>query len=123
MRFTSRCGRSTDEYFASESPDGSIRTHEHLGTLLSLLDRASSCWWGCRQGDHAAEQLVGRCCSYGLCAFRLARSGFYDESIALARTVGEITNLAVLFVTDATLLQDWRTADEKTRRDKYCPVA
>jgi len=123
LRFTSQCERSTDEYLTSESPLGSISTHEHLGTLLSLLDRASSCWWGCRQGDHTTEQLVGRCCSYGLSAFKLARSGFYDESIALARTVGEITNLAVLFVTDATLLQDWRTADEKTRRAKYSPVA
>jgi len=67
--------------------------------------------------------LVGRCCSYGLGAFKLARSGFYDESVSLARTVGEITNLAVLFVTDPSALQEWRTVDERTRRDKFCPVA
>lgn len=67
--------------------------------------------------------LVGRCCSYGLCSFKLARSGFYDESVSLARTVGEITNLAVLFLTDPIALQEWRTADERTRRDKYSPVA
>jgi hypothetical protein len=123
LRFTAKCESSTDEYLALESPQGPINTHQHLGTLFSLLDRASSCWWGCRQGDHAAEMLVGRCCSYGLCAFKLARSGFYDESVSLARTVGEITNLAVLFVTDPSVLLDWRTADERTRRDKYSPVA
>jgi hypothetical protein len=123
LRITSQCERLTDEYLALESPQGSINAHEHLGTLLSLLDRASSCWWGCRQGDHAAEMLVGRCCSYGLCAFKLARSGFYDESVSLARTVGEITNLAMLFLAEPSALQDWRTVDERTRRDRYCPVA
>ena len=123
LQFTARCERSTDEYLASESTQDSIRTHEHLGTLLSLLDRASSCWWGCRGGDHTVEQLVGRCCSYGMGAFGLARSGFYDESIALARTIGEITNLAVLFATDTTVLQEWKTPDDRTRREKYSPVA
>src|SRR6266705_1427704 len=115
LRFTAECERLTDDYLASESPHGSITTHQHLGTLLSLLDRASSCWWGCRQGDHVAEMLVGRCCSYGLCAFKLARSGFYDESVSLARTVGEITNLAVLFITDPSVFQEWRTVDERAR--------
>lgn len=123
LRFTSQCERMTDEYLAAETPKGFITTHEHLGTLLSLLDRTSSCWWGCRQGDHAAEMLVGRCCSYGLCAFKLARSGFYDESVSLARSVGEITNLAVLFITDPSALREWRTVDERTRREKYRPVA
>ncbi len=119
LRFTSQCKRQTDEYLASESPQGSISTHEYLGTLISLLDRASMCWWGCRQGDQAAEMLIGRCCSYGLGAFKLARAGFYDESISLARTVGEHTNLAVLFVKDHSAIQDWRTTmDEK----KYWPV-
>ncbi len=123
LRFTADCERLTDEYLASASPHGSVTTHLHLGTLLSLLDRASSCWWGCREGNHAAEMLVGRCCSYGLCAFKLARSGFYDESVSLVRTVGEITNLAVLFVTDPKAFQEWQTVDERTRRNKYCPVA
>ena len=53
---------------------------------------------------------------------RLARSGAYDESLALTRTIWEITNLAVLFVADPTSLQDWRNADDQTRKDKYCPV-
>lgn len=123
LEFTAQCERASDEFLASESSEGLIKTHEHLGTLLSLLDRASSCWWGCGGGDHAAEMLVGRCCSYGMSVFKLARSGFYDESVALTRVVGEITNLAVLFTLDAALLRDWSMADEKTRRDKYSPVS
>jgi hypothetical protein len=55
-------------------------------------------------------------------AFKLARSGAYDESLALARTIWEITNIAALFVTDPTTFADWRNADERTRKDKYCPV-
>jgi hypothetical protein len=123
MRFASQCEQLTDTCLASESPEGLISTHVHLGTLLSLLDRVSSCWWGCHQGDHTAEQLVGRCCSYGMGAFKLARSGFYDESVALARIVGEITNLALLFVADPARLEEWKTTDERMRKSKYSPVA
>ena len=123
FRFASKCEQLTDACLAADTSEGAISTHVHLGTLLSLLDRASSCWWGCRQSDHAAEQLVGRCCSYGIGAFKLARSGFYDESVALARIVGEITNLAVLFVADPARLEEWKTTDERTRKNKYSPVA
>src|SRR5258706_6370234 len=90
LGITATCERSRDDYLASKSPEGSITTHEHLGTVLSLLDRASSCWWGCRKGDHVAEALVARANSYGLCAFKLARAGFYDEATSLARTIGEM---------------------------------
>jgi len=123
LRFTSECERLSDEYLASELSQNLMHTHEHLGTLLSLLDRASSCWWGCRKGNHAGEMIVGRCCSYGLCAFKLARSGFYDESVSLARTVGEITNLSLLFTVNPNAFQRWQTADERARRKEYSPVA
>jgi hypothetical protein len=36
---------------------------ENLGTVLSLLDRAASCFWSCRGGDHIIEYLAGRVCS------------------------------------------------------------
>jgi hypothetical protein len=34
-----------------------------------------------------------------------------------------MTNLAVLFFTDMALLEHWKTADDKARREKYSPVA
>lgn len=122
LRFTSKCERLTDAYLAFNSSHSSLSTHVHLGTVLSLLDRASSCWWRCRGGNHSAEMLIGRCCSYGFCAYKLGRSGFYDESVSLARSVGEITNLAVLFIADSTTFQEWQTLDERARRDNYSPV-
>ena len=39
------------------------RCLESLGTVLSLLDRASSCYWGCRGGDHVIEYFAGRVAS------------------------------------------------------------
>ena len=39
---------------------------DQLGTLLSLLDRASSCFWGCRGGDHIIEYFAGRIASSSL---------------------------------------------------------
>lgn len=116
--FVSRCASNSDNYLSEHS----FSAHQHLGTVLSLLDRASSCFWGCRGGDHIAESLVGRASSYAFGAFSLARDGFYDESALLIRTVGEIANLSFLFASDATALTDWSKADEKSRREKYKPV-
>jgi hypothetical protein len=95
---------------------------EQFGTLLSLLDRAGSCWWGCHGGDHALEHLVGRCCSYSVGAFKLARSGFYDESLSLIRTVGEMANLYYLFCVDPNALGEWKNSDDKKRKNKFSPV-
>ena len=52
---------------------------EHIGTVLSLLDRMASCWWVCRGGDHLIEYLCGRVASNARAALRLLRFGFYDE--------------------------------------------
>lgn len=121
-RIVANCDHETDEYLQSEFRRGSITTHDHLGTLVSLLDRASSCWWGCHGGDHAGEYILGRCCAYGMSAFRLARSGAYDESLALSRTIWEATNLAVLFVADPTEFENWKRAKDRDCKDKYSPV-
>jgi len=117
-----QCERQTDDYLDRERRNGSITTHEDLGTLVSLLDRAGSCFWGCHGGDHSPEHLVMRCCTYAISSFWLACSGAYDESVALARIVGEITNVATLFTLKPGTLTEWATADERTRREKYCPV-
>lgn len=118
-----RCEEQTDAYLVGALATGSITTHEHLGAVISFLDQASSCRWGCRGGDHAAEMLIGRCANYSMAAFRLARSGFYDEAITLIRSVGENTNLAFLFFRDATELQHWRQASHKERRKSFSPAA
>jgi hypothetical protein len=95
------------------------KTYCGLGTVLSLLDRLGSCFWGCQKGDHSVEYLVARAASHGRAALRLMRAGYYDEALTLARGVGELSNLLQLFVVDHCALDEWRKLDEKTRRNCF----
>ncbi|MEU6398594.1 hypothetical protein ABZ867_16690 [Streptomyces cinnamoneus] len=93
-----------------------------LGTLLSLLDRTSSCYWGCQGGDHAVEYLTGGVCNSARAALRLMRMGFYDEALTVSRSIAERVNLVSLFLYDPDTLTEWRSADERVRRRKYSAV-
>jgi hypothetical protein len=97
--------------------------YENLGTVLSLLSQLASCAWGCRGGGHDVENLVRRCCNYAFSALALARSGYYDEALAMVRGVAEVVNLLQAFTVDARHLRDWQTMPERDRRDRYGPVA
>ncbi|TCC33888.1 hypothetical protein E0H75_42280 [Kribbella capetownensis] len=93
-----------------------------LGTLLSWLDRAGSCWWGCAKGDHLVEHAVGGSCGTTRAGLRLAYLGFYDEALSLSRFVGERANLLALFRTQPVSMERWRQADERTRRRDFSAV-
>ncbi len=94
---------------------------QQLGTVLSLLERAACCWWGCAGGDHVVESLVGRVYGLACGSHRLMQAGRYDESLLLIRALGEVNNLLTLFTTDKSALENWRVADEAQRRD-FSPV-
>ncbi len=116
--FEESCEARTDEVLprlGKRAP----KTYSQLGTVLSLLDRLGSCYWGCGGGDHAIEWLAARASSNSRGALRLMRAGFYDEALGLARSVGEVCNLLHLFVFERTSLDDWRTTDPATRRKRY----
>ena len=95
---------------------------QQLGSVLSLLERAACCWWGCAGGDHVAESLVGRVYGLACGSHRLMQAGRYDESLLLIRALGEVTNLLTLFATDKSVLEDWRVADDKAQRRDFSPV-
>jgi hypothetical protein len=95
---------------------------ERLGTLLSLLDRTSSCYWGCAKGDHLIEYVTGRACSHTRAALRLMGFGFYDEALTLARSVGEAANLFFLFVNDQSELSRWKAVSDSERKKQFGPV-
>ena len=122
MHLASKCDTLTKGYFDSEHGKNLKVLCDRFGTLLSLIERACTCYWGCRGGDHQAERLFGRCCSYGMSAYRLANSGNYDESLSLIRTISEITNLAFLFVASPEDFESWKTADDNKRKKLYSPV-
>ncbi len=96
---------------------------EQLGTVLSLLDRLATCHWGCREGDHIIEYLVGRGYSSARAGLRLLHFGFYDEALVMARNIGEIANLLFLFFNAPTEFEQWKQASERERRNNYSAYA
>ena len=115
-----RCRAETDSKLP-EMGEKAPRTLEHLGTALSLLDRAASCWWGCKEGDHLVEYLLGRTASSAAASLSLLRRGFYDESLSLSRSLGEIANLFLLFRTDRSTFEEWRKASRGERLRRFSP--
>jgi hypothetical protein len=103
-------------------PQPAQRTYENLGTLLSLLDRMASCYWGCHGKEHVIEDLVGRAVGASRAALRLIEFGHYDEALALARGIAEIGNLMWLFYIKPDELRDWIDLPEKDRRSRYSPL-
>ena len=94
---------------------------ERTGTMLSLLDRLSSCWWECQGGDHQIERLCGKVASNARGALRLMRFGLYDESLALARSMGETCNLLYLFVIDENSIKEWNTSTPQQIQNRFSP--
>lgn len=95
---------------------------KQIGTVLSLMDRMASCWWGCPNGDHRIEHLCGRAASSGRATLRLIRFGSYDEALVLSRSLGEIANLMQLFFCDDQALNEWKSASPEEARKKFSPV-
>ena len=95
---------------------------EQLGQALNTLSGAACCRWGCSNGDHLVEYLLGRAASNGHAAYRLFAHGFYDESLALTRSIGELANLLLLFGQDSSALVDWRGATRRERLGKFSPA-
>jgi hypothetical protein len=116
-----RCEHISDDVIAKAGVKAPECLHK-LGTMLSRLDRLSGCFWGCRGGDHRIEFIAGRVSSSARAALRLLRLGFYDESLAITRSIGETANLFFLFVHDRSALSDWVSMDEKTRWKTFRPL-
>jgi hypothetical protein len=96
--------------------------YEMMGRCLGLLDAFPSCAWKCSKGDHILERLVVRANNSARGALRLALMGFYDESLTLTRSVGEIANLLSLFSERRELFDRWKTLDERSRRREFRPI-
>jgi hypothetical protein len=90
----------------------------HLGTLLSLMDRVGSCWWGC-SGDHTVVHIIAASSGNAFASFRLLQAGYYDESIGLSRQIGERANLLQLFLMDGNSLAEWKQYDDDRRRQRF----
>jgi hypothetical protein len=87
-----------------------------IGRVLIYLEATASCAFGCVGGDHAMERLLFRSCNRSRAAIRLARLGFYDESLLLTRAIGETTNLLALFKADPDSMTAWANAESWTSK-------
>jgi hypothetical protein len=108
-----------------EMPKLGINTplcYESLGDVLSLLYAEASCLHGCAGGDHFWQRITARIVTNSLASLRLVILGYYDESLALTRNLGEIANLLFLFAARPDLLETWRFADDAARRKNFSPV-
>ena len=95
---------------------------EALGMTLAMLDCAASCHWGCAQGDHRLEFLVGRAVNNAYAGLLLARAGYYDQALLMARSLGETGNLMSLFTADPGEVTRWKSLGEKERRQAFQAV-
>ena len=93
-----------------------------LGKALNALSGAAACRWGCNNGDHGVEFLLGRAASGGHAAYRLMMHGFYDESLAQTRSLGEIANLFALFASEESAFGTWKASTERERLIAFSPV-
>ncbi|HXM49552.1 MAG TPA: hypothetical protein VN956_17045 [Pyrinomonadaceae bacterium] len=118
-RILGPCLASTDHFVAV---DLTVSNQvECLGTVLSLLDRLSSCYWGCHQGNHMKEYLLARACTSTSAAWILVRHGHYDAALGIARDVGEIANLLMLFAADGEAFERWIRSDDRGRMRDFKP--
>lgn len=99
------------------------RCLDGIGTVLALLDAAASCFWGCHQGDHRGEFLLGRVASSAYAALRLSTAGYYDEALSIVRTLGENANLIAFFNADPSSFDRWKKLPERDRRKEFKPVS
>lgn len=98
------------------------RCREALGQCLEILSGIAACEWGCLNEDHILEYIVGRATTLARASFRLFQRGYYDESLALTRNLGEIANLLTLFDQQSNALNIWKALDEKGRKAQFGPV-
>ena len=96
--------------------------YECLGDVLSMLYAEASCFHGCQGGDHFLQRVTARVVTHSLSSLRLALLGYYDESLALTRNLGEIANLLMLFAAKPDLLESWRIGDEARRKKEFSAV-
>ncbi|PIQ21144.1 MAG: hypothetical protein COW65_10845 [Cytophagales bacterium CG18_big_fil_WC_8_21_14_2_50_42_9] len=94
-----------------------------FGNALFHLFNLSTCKYGCAGGGHLIESFAGRVYNHAISSIYLICLEFYDESLSLIRTIGEINNLTFLFVSDYPNSFDlWKSSDEKARRNKFSPA-
>lgn len=115
-----RCGEVRSEH---ELPlELQTATMSLIGTSLSALYQAATCYRQCFNNGHVLEALCGRAYNLGVASFELIKIGLYDEALNLIRSIAEIGNLIGMSAQDKNALHMWLTCNDKDRRNKFTPA-
>lgn len=115
-----KCEVATSAYISKYATpyEASWCRYDELFRHLYLF---SCCHWGCHGKEHVLEHLAGKTVTNASVATRAMFHGYYDESLALIRSIGEIANLVNLFWSDSAKIRQWIDSDERTRRTRFTP--
>ena len=89
----------------------------NVGTVLSLLERLATCYWGCVGGDHIVERLAGVVVGNACSGLTLLLGGWYDQSPVHSRSIREAANLFFLFANESTVFNEWKTLPKNKRKN------
>ena len=120
--FESRCETATGSYI-EEHASRYEEPWEDFRRLFRHLYLFACCFWGCHGREHVFEHLAGKTVTNASVATRAMFHGYYDESLALIRNIGEIANLANLFWSDGDKIREWIDSDGKTRMKTFSPAS
>ena len=112
---------STAEFFSKV--DKSDVFFKILGVSMCATYQVATCHRTCKGGQyHIFERLAAKAYNLQNSAFLLLQNGFYDESLGIVRTLGELANKISLSLVEPEMFQVWLNADDKTRRAKFSPI-
>ncbi|MEQ1546254.1 hypothetical protein [Methyloglobulus sp.] len=118
----SKCESDTDIWIKEAHGKRFPKALDLLGLTLEIIEQAACCYWGCENPSHDLEKLAARVYSQASGALRLARTGRYDEALALIRSIGELVNLLALFALEPQKREEWQQLDDRERRQKFTPL-
>jgi hypothetical protein len=122
-KFEDRCEKASEKHIAKMGKKAP-RCYEYVGQLLAYIDLIGSCHYSCPGGAESAHiiwYLAARASSFGRAALRLMKMGFYDEALIIVRSIGEITNLFVLFSMSPQNIEEWEKSDRSYRLAHLTP--
>ncbi|WP_143198879.1 hypothetical protein [Bradyrhizobium sp. NAS80.1] len=120
-----------DESWIEGEHDKIVAASAELRDHLKLFHASFEVFHQClRQHPYAGRpealvvlRLIARVFNTTGACLKLARAGYFQPSFAMVRDIVEIEFLADLFSRDPKSLSQWISADAKTRKKEFKPVA
>jgi hypothetical protein len=93
-----------------------------LGTALGGIYCSATCHRACRGGDHVIEALGSRVYNLAVGSYSLLCVGLYDECLNLVRSIGEVSNILSLSISDHAEFDAWLRSSKPDRLRRFSPA-